>query len=367
MYSYMKPKTNLGSWLKNILRHRGLVVAVGITACALLITAILLWAPLPWQFAHKDTVPIVPIALTIKDHSDEWRAEYEGEVQGSGTHWLGHKGVNVPAGREGGLWYDGKLVAKETRNAFLKDYRISSNGEHYAYNQDVLRTDTDATTVSKIVVDGKEIVQGKGVLLYEITDTGDVYYSCVRCGENSNGFFRNDKKLVDKQDDTYWGGPGNSQQIPCLFKLDADIKHLTEALAATSSDVEITACSPNGKHIVRDKIESVQPEGTKDVLYINGSKLDDGNIENWVVNDEGELTYLKRDSPLPGLTSLTINGRGNYIISSVNDSWQILYSPSLKNIALVQNGKWWVNGRATGIDQSENVSLGDTAFYIYRF
>jgi hypothetical protein len=360
----MKQKTKLSLWLKSILRHKKSVIAGSIAVFALLVIAIVFWIPLPWQLAHQGTVPIVPITLTVKDHVDEWRAEYEGEVQGSGTHWLGHKGVNVPAGKEGGLWYDGKLVVKETRNAFLREYRISTNGEHYAYNKDVRRTDTDDTTISKIVVDGKEVVQGKGVLLYEITDTGDVYYSCVKCGENSNGFFRNDKKLVDKQAGAYWGGPDNSQQIQCLFKRDADIKQLTRALTATT---EITACSPNGKYIVKDKIEPVWPEGSKDVLFMNGSKLDEGHIDNWVVNDEGKLTYLKKNSPLPGLASLTVNGRGNYIILNVDDSWQMLYSPSLKNIAIVQGRKWWVNGRATGIDQDENVSLGDTAFYVYRF
>jgi hypothetical protein len=364
MYTYMKPKTKLGSWLKNISRHKGLVVAVSIATCALLITAIVLWVPLPWQFAHKETVPTVPVTLTIKDHVDEWRAEYEGEVHGSGTHWLGHKGVNVPAGKEGGLWYDGKLVTKETRNTFLRDYQISSNGEHYAYNKDVLRTDTDATTISKIAVDGKEVVQGRGLQLYKITNIGDVYYTCLECGKNSNGFFRNNEKLLDKQDNDYWGDPNN---IQCLFRRDADIKELARALT-TTTDREFPACSPNGKYIVKDKPESVWPEGSKNVLYINGSKLDEGGIENWVVNDEGKLTYLKGNSPLPGLTSLTINGRGNYLISNVSDpSWQMLYSPSLKNIAIIQDGKWWVNGRTTGIDQSENVSLGDTAFYVYRF
>jgi hypothetical protein len=362
----MKPKTQSSSWLKNILGHRKSVIAGSIAAFALLVIAIVFWIPLPWQLAHQGTVPIVPITLTIKDHADDWRAEYEGEVNGSGTHWLGHKGVNVPAGREGGLWYDGKLVAKETRDAFLRDYQISPSGEHYAYNKDVRRTDTDATTISKIVVDGKEVVQGKGLLLYQITDTGDVYYTCLECGKNSNGFFRNNEKIINKQDDVYWGGPENSQQIRCLFRRDADIQRLTRALAA-STDSELTACSPNGKYIVRDRMETVWPEGSKDVLFINGSKIDEGSIGHWVVNDEGKLTYLKRDSPLPGLTSLTINGRGNYIISNVDDSWQVLYSPSFKNIAIVQGGKWWVNGRATNIDQHENVSLSDTAFYTYRF
>lgn len=366
MYSYMKPKTKLSLQLKNMLGHRKVAIAGGIFAGTLLTAAILLWAPLPWQLANQDAVPVVPIALSVKDHVDEWRAEYVGEVYGSGTHWLGHKGLNAPIGRDGGLWYDGKLVATETRGAFLRDYRISRNGEHYAYNKDVLRTDIDATTVSKIVADGKEVVQGKGLLLYEITDTGDVYYTCLECGKNSRGFFRNSEKLVDTHDSAYWGGPDNTQQIQCLFRRDADMKQLTSALTA-STDTEITACSPNGKYIVKDKIEPVWPEGNKDVLFMNGSKIDEGGIGNLIVNDEGKLTYLKRNSPWPGLTSLTINGRSNYTILDINDSSQVLYSPSLKNIAIVQNGKWWVNGRATDIDQSENVSLSDTAFYVYRF
>ena len=114
-------------------------------------------------------------------------------------------------------------------------------------------------------------------------------------------------------------------------------------------------------------MESVWPEGSKDVLFMNGVKLDEGHIEHWVVNNEGKLTYLKEYSPLPGFTSLTINQRGNYMISNVNGSSQVLYSPSLKNIAIVQNGKWWVNGRTTGISQNESVSLSDEAFYLYRF
>jgi hypothetical protein len=362
----MKPKTKLNLRFKNTVGHRKVAIAGGIFAGTLLTAAILLWAPLPWQFANQDAVPVVPITLSVKDHVDEWRAEYVGEVYGSGTHWLGHKGLNAPIGRDGGLWYDGKLVATETRGAFLRDYRISRNGEHYAYNKDVLRTDIDATTVSKIVVDGKEVVQGKGLLLYEITDTGDVYYTCLECGKNTRGFFRNNEKLVDTRDADYWGGPDNTQQIQCLFRRDADMKQLTSALTA-STDTEITACSPNGKYIVKDTPESIWPEGSKDVLFMNEAKIDEGGIENWVVNNEGKLTYVKRSSPLPRVDSLTINGRGNYIISDPGYPPRILYSPSLKNIAIVQNGKWWVNGRATNIDQYENVSLGDTAFYVYRF
>ena len=359
----MQPKTKSGSWLK---RHRALAIAGGSMAGALFVVVLWLWVPLPWQFAHKNTVPTVPVSLTIKDHEDLWRAEYEGEVHGSGTHWLGHKGPNVPAGREGGLWYDGKLVTKETGNAFLKDYKLSSSGEHYAYNKDVLRTDIDATTVSKIVVDGKEITQGKGLVLYDVTDTGDVYYTCLECGKSSSGFFRNNDKLIDKRATDYWGGPDNIQQIQCLFKRDADVRRLTRALT-TTTDLEIPACSPNGKYIVKDKPEPLWPEGNKDVLFLNGTKISEGAIENWVVNDEGKLTYLTRSSPLPGLTSLTINGRGNYMISSVEDGSQVLYSPSLKNIAVVQSGKWWVNGKATDVNQSENVSLSDAGFYVYKF
>ena len=343
-------------------------VVVGVIAVAtLLILAAVFWLPLPWQLAHHATVPVVQIKIAIKDHTDLWQEEYKGTVEGSGTHWLSHKGPNVPIGREGGLWYDGTLVATESSGNFLKDYRLSSNGGHYAYNLDVRRTDTDATTISKIIVDGKEIVRGKGLVLYEITDIGDVYYTCLECGKNIDGFFRNHEKLVDKQDSTYWGGPDNRQQIQCLFRRDADVEQLTRTLT-TTTELEIPACSPNGKYIVKDKPEPLWPEGYKDVLFMNGVKIDEGDIANWVVNDEGKLTYVKSGSPLPGLTSLTINGRGNYIVSSVSDhTSQILYSPSLKNIALVQNGKWWVNGRATNIDQYENVSLGDTAFYVYRF
>lgn len=363
----MKLKTKLSSWSRYILKYKKLAIAGGFVASALLTIAILLWLPLPWQLAHKDTVPTIPVALTVKDHVDDWLAEFEGEMHGAGGHWLGHKSLNVPMKKTGGLWYDGTFIVKETDDTFLKSYLISSNGEHYAYDIEVVRTDTDATTESKIIVDGKKIAQGKGIVLYEITDTGDVYYTCLICGSDSNGFFRNNEKLIDKQDDNYWGGPENSRQIQCLFKRDTNTKQLTDALAATSSGVEITACSPNGKHVVKGNIEPVWPEGSKNVLFMNDSKIDEGQIENWVVNDEGKLTYLKRNSPLPGLTSLTINGRPNYIISNVDDSSQVLYSPSLKNIAVVQGGKWWVNGRATDIDQHENVSLSDAAFYVYRF
>lgn len=358
----MQPKTTSGSWLK---RHRALAIACGSIVGTLFVAALWLWVPLPWQFAHKDAVPIVPVSLAVKDHEDLWRAEYEGEVHGSGTHWLGHKGINVPAGREGGLWYDGRFIAKETQNTFFKDYLLSPNGEHYAYNIDVQRTDTDATTLSKIVVDGREIVRGKGLLLYEITDIGDVYYTCLECGKSSNGFFRNHEKLIDKQNNTFWGGPANSQQIQCLFKRDADIQRLTRALTATAS-LEASACSPNGKYFVTNRPESLWPEGIKDVLFMNGSKVDEGGIVNFVVNDEGKLTYLK-SGPFPGVASLVINGRGNYMIFDLKDTSQMLYSPSFKNIAIVQNGKWWVNGRATNIDQYEDVSLSDTAFYVYRF
>jgi hypothetical protein len=364
MNPYMKQKTKAAQLLEKILQHKKLVVG-GITASILFTIAALMWLPLPWQFAFKNSVPVVPIKIAIKDNKAHWYAEYEGDVHGAGTHWLGQKSVSYPKNRDGGLWYDGKLVARERPDGkYMDDYQLSFNGEHYGYRIDTHSTDINEPIQSKIVVDGKDIAQGYGLSLSRITDTGDVYYTCAKCGENTNGFYKNDKKIASQTLDNKWGDPNTD----CLFQHGVDTQRLLNELTKPlKDDTVIGGCSPNGKHFVTHKIEAVWPESSKDVLFMNNTRIDEGNITNLTVNDDGKLTYLKA-GPLPNLDSLTINGRGNYILSNVEDPlYGMLYSPSRKNIAVIQQGSWWVNGRPTGIDQNANVSLSDNAFYVYQF
>ena len=332
-------------------------------------------ANLATAFANTPQPQVVTVNVGPTDGSDAMWADSQKSgltILGGAKHWLGEGSIDVPNNIPQRLWVDGKLVL--TTYGYISD-AISENGLHYGYT---VGSDLD-NNISSLWIDGQQVNGGKDIKLLSISNDGGSYlYTCGSCGGHVQGLWEGDRFIAAISSPNPNGDIGNLLNVSAdgshyCYTFDAPGPAIIDGKPVSFPD-GLDACSPNSKNTSTSTSHPIFPEGSYNDVFVNGKKIDSGNIEHQFVDDNGKATYIKSNGGGGG--TIILHGKVYNFGSQLPE--ELNFSPNQTNLLFYDNG-WYLNAKRldgvqlkgapiqveSGPDDSD-WQLTDSILYVYK-